>query len=133
MNARLERVMSVVLTLCAVAIAATVVHREFVSRRNTAVAVVAPSEPVLVPASLWEQILRHGIALGDVAGPVQLVEFVDLECPACRRYHQDVLKAVRAKYGDRVTLELTRFRGRLTRPNLGAEVAYEIEQETSTA
>jgi hypothetical protein len=30
-------------------------------------------------------------------------------------------------------LELTRFRGRLTRPNFGAEVAHEIEQEIGTA
>jgi thiol-disulfide isomerase/thioredoxin len=32
-----------------------------------------------------------------------------------------------------VTLDLTRFRGRLTRPNFGAEVAHGIEQEGSPA
>ena len=31
-----------------------------------------------------------------------------------------------------VEVELTRFRGRLTRPNFGAEVAHEVEQESRT-
>ena len=31
------------------------------------------------------------------------------------------------------SLELTRFRGRLTRPNFGAEVTHEIESESGTA
>jgi hypothetical protein len=37
-------------------------------------------------------------------------------------------KHVRCEY----IVELTRFRGRLTRPNFGTEVAHEIQQESRT-
>jgi protein-disulfide isomerase/uncharacterized membrane protein len=42
-----------------------------------------------------------GVASRYVAGKINVVEFADFQCPACRRYHQ-VLKPILQRYGERV-------------------------------
>ena len=42
-------------------------------------------------------------ALGPATGPVTIVEYADLGCPACWQWHQlDILNQLRAKYGDQI-------------------------------
>jgi protein-disulfide isomerase/uncharacterized membrane protein len=63
-----------------------------------ALAVVAPLLwPVVRPAAA----LPAGVRERHVAGKINVVEFVDFECPFCRMFHP-TLKGVVKEYGDRV-------------------------------
>ena len=88
----IERTVSPVLAIAAVAIAGSVVHREFVRPPVRAVA-PALGPPVFVAA--WKDALQVGVEVGDRTAPVKIVEFSDLECPFCRGFHaiaRDVMK-----------------------------------------
>jgi protein-disulfide isomerase len=58
---------------------------------------------------------QDGIALGDPAAPVTMVEFADLQCPFCREYAQNVLPELIDRYVRtgkvRLELHLLRFIG----------------------
>lgn len=98
MTDRLERWASLIVTVAAVAVAGTVVRREFArgSRSQPSVAYVDAVEN-------WRDILPHGRHLGNPSAPISIIEFADLECPFCRRYNS-VLQVVRGKHPDKVSL-----------------------------
>jgi protein-disulfide isomerase len=60
--------------------------------------------------ALFAGIPQHGIALGNPHAPVTLVEFGDLQCPACAQFAQQTLPSIVSRYvrGGRVLLV---FRG----------------------
>lgn len=93
-----DRILSVLITVAAIAIAAALVHREFV--RGPAVAVEG-GEPVEIAD--WQSLEAVGHWIGPSDAPVRLVEFADLECPFCRRFHQ-AFSEVRSEVGDAVSL-----------------------------
>lgn len=81
-TASFERVVSYLLVALAACMAALVIKRE-----------VAPaaSSASLAPATFvegWREAVRVGTPMTDRAAPVILVEFLDLQCPACK-YHHD--------------------------------------------
>lgn len=49
-------------------------------------------------AALLRGIPQSGVTLGDPKAPVKLVEFVDLQCPICRRYTAQVLPTLVRDY-----------------------------------
>lgn len=89
----IERVVSVLLALAAVAIAVVLVHREFF--RTAQPSARAPREPEFVTA--WREIVPVGRLIGDSTAAVTIIEFADLECPFCRKFHQTI-RDVRSKY-----------------------------------
>lgn len=101
---KLERVLSLVLTVCAVAFAVILARRELFGGR--AAADSATAAPVRV--SNWSELQAAGLALRSPDAPVVVVEFADLECPACKRFHTR-LAAAAAELDTEVGLVMVHF------------------------
>lgn len=100
---RFERVLATLLTTAAVAMAAVVVYRELTPRAGPITQAGAP-RPEFVPD--WRDLLRSSRALDNHSGKVQIIEFTDFECPACRRFHQQVLPVIRERFGREVAVAI---------------------------
>jgi protein-disulfide isomerase len=73
--------MSLVITASALGMAAALIHREFVPSR----AATAADEPPHYYEE-WPAIAKEGIRVGNPSARIKIIEFLDLECPACRGY-----------------------------------------------
>jgi uncharacterized membrane protein/predicted DsbA family dithiol-disulfide isomerase len=62
---------------------------------------LALAAPLLWPHVKLAPPVPSGVLSYYAPGKINVVEFADFECPACRRFH-GILKAELAKYGDRV-------------------------------
>lgn len=94
MSPRLDRALSVIVTVAAVAVAATVVRRELFAPPRASGGAARPVEPVYLED--WQAMLPDGIELGKPGAAIQIVEFADLECPYCAQFHREVLAALLA-------------------------------------
>ncbi len=97
-----ELTLSVVLTSAIVVMAVVFVHREFFSSTGTG------SVPPPAYVAAWRDLAAYGRVEGDSGAPVQIVEFGDLQCPACRGY-QEVLRAVRKRFGNGIAVRYIHF------------------------
>lgn len=97
MNRRVEALLSGVVTVCAIAVAVTVVYRQLATGPPHPVA----REPTYVDR--WDQLRGGGTKLGRASAPLQIVEFGDFECPYCRVFH-DVVQDIMAGSPDLVAL-----------------------------
>lgn len=102
----LERSLSVLLTASAVVIAVVLVRREFTSQALPPSATIDYGPPRYEPT--WQDVRANGVWLGDSLAPVTIVEFSDLECPFCRRFHK-TLSAVRSRSGGKVAFVFVHF------------------------
>lgn len=98
-SSRLETLLSVALTTAAVVIAAVVVYREFAP--SAAARGVPAGRPELI--SQWDSAWANSIVVGDAQAPVRILQFVDLECPFCRRFHK-LAREFAARHGSRVAI-----------------------------
>jgi protein-disulfide isomerase len=100
-----ENALSWALTAAALAIAVVAVRREFFSGST-----VAPQPRILAAKGEvarephWQQLVDQGIRTGDADAPIHLVEFLDLECPACRGFHLRTLREARETYGPQLAV-----------------------------
>lgn len=106
MSVRFETFSSGVLVVAAVAIAGAVVHREFAAR--PAAGGVARSSVAPEYLASWKELLSGGVLVGDSAAPVKIIEFADLECPACKTFHSTV-RAITHKAPQDVALIFVHF------------------------
>ena len=100
MHDHLERALSAILTLAAVVVAAGVAKREFAAPDAAAAASTASMAPLYLKH--WREALPVGIAIGESSARVTVVEFSDLECPACRSFHR-ALDATMREHGTDVS------------------------------
>ena len=98
---RFESVVSGLVAIAAVAIAAALVHREFFAKPEPRTISIERGPPTFLDN--WEEIVPNGIVLGSASAMVKIVEFADLECPFCARFHR-VIKDVLQAYPDSVAL-----------------------------
>jgi protein-disulfide isomerase len=108
MSNKLDRLASGLLTVAAVAVAVVVVRRELLGAPRLG----RTSEINRTDATYfgeWDSFLQHGILVGDSAAPIKIVEFVDFECPACRRFHETVLRATTEEFGAKVSVVFLHF------------------------
>jgi protein-disulfide isomerase len=54
------------------------------------------------PGERYDIPLEGASILGEESAPVTIVEFMDFQCPICRKQHQQSMKALRDKYGDKI-------------------------------
>lgn len=104
-KAGVERALTFVLTaaavVMAVAVSAAEVRRLFhPGARSTIV-----REPTFFDG--WNAIEGTFRLQGESTAPVRLVEFSDLECPACRMYHQSTLPRLVERFGDSLSVEIS--------------------------
>ncbi|HWH49980.1 MAG TPA: thioredoxin domain-containing protein [Gemmatimonadaceae bacterium] len=97
--------MSWVVTVSAAIMAIAIARREFgnQSSRNR----LLPAQSIEHVAA-WAQYRRYGRMIGLRDAPIQIVEFADLECPACRAF-QTVLDGARKQFGDSVAVTFIHF------------------------
>jgi protein-disulfide isomerase len=98
-GSRLERRATIVLTVAALVMVATVVYREFVPRSQAQATTGGPQQPGGYNDK-WRELSSFARPLGDSNSAVQVIEFVDLECGACRGFHEATLPEVRAAVGN---------------------------------
>lgn len=94
----LHRVLNVVLVVVAIALGAEVARR-YIVRGGGAGDVALPPPREFVAD--WEDLLHVGQRIGAPGSVVEIVEFVDLECPACARSHS-AIREVRLELGAKV-------------------------------
>jgi hypothetical protein len=94
----IETGVTIGLVISILGMSASMVYDRFLARR------FANIEPDSIEfVAQWESALREGLVIGDAGAPFQLVEFIDLQCPACRRFHSE-LSAVRDDEGADLTV-----------------------------
>lgn len=87
MSSRLETTLSITLVASAVAVAGLFAYRQVLAPQETR---TGRSEEKPVFLENWEQFSVRGIRVGPDLAPVQIVEFVDFECPFCRSFYDRV-------------------------------------------
>ena len=83
-RSRLGFVGDLVLIVACVVVAGTVVYGQFFQNAPNRGA-IATQQPEYW--SDWHAILGIGVSTGSGDAPIQVIEFGDLECPACREFH----------------------------------------------
>lgn len=107
MKGRIEQVLLILLTGSAVVIAGAIVRRDFFSPNGPRIVSRTAEAPKFIED--WRRILDVGVEIGTRTAPVKLLEFSDLECSFCRRFHQLTLPLVRREFGDSVSLVFIHF------------------------
>jgi protein-disulfide isomerase len=77
----------VVMMVCALTVTALVVRKELFSPAAAA----TPANPAHIDA--WRTFTEGGLKMGDPAAPITIVEFADFQCPACRKFAEQVHQA----------------------------------------
>jgi protein-disulfide isomerase len=124
MNKRIETFGFGVMVISSITVAGLFVKREVFPYRSPPTIRVDAGPPTRVDE--WEAVAGSGVIIGSSNAPVKIVEFADLECPYCRRFH-DTFAALQSTFGDRVALVFVHFplsNHRFARPAArGAECA----------
>jgi protein-disulfide isomerase len=103
MDQKVERLLSATLTLSALLIGVSLVHREFFAPPSTG----QPQRKSEFVAD-WKAALPISRIQGKPDARVTVVEFVDFQCPSCRRFN-GVLQGLLKKYPNDVNLAFVHF------------------------
>ena len=93
-----EKLASVTVAVAALALAVVLMRREFFASRPS----VRASGISKYEAS-WREIPAAGRVIGRTNAPVQLITFMDMECPFCSRFHATATQAI-TRYPNQVAL-----------------------------
>jgi predicted DsbA family dithiol-disulfide isomerase len=99
MSERFERGVSLALAVAAIGIAATFAHKEFGSSGRGGRGYDPMDPPRYV--NEWRSLVPTGHQSGDSLASVQVVEFGDLQCPACRLFSR-TLRSAEQKYAGKI-------------------------------
>jgi len=105
MREKLEGLATFTVVVAALLVSIAVVRLAFTRVSPTqGIGGVRTESPELVQDSVWNAIVDAGVLVGGASGslPIKIVEFVDFECPFCRRSHSALADA-RKELGDSAT------------------------------
>ncbi len=106
MRTKLDLAVNLALLGVALLVGATVVRNEV---RGSSARVSRPEAATeQLPDSSWQHVLAASRLHGSSTAPAQLVAFVDVECPFCRRAHQTVDSIIHESQG-KVALRVVHF------------------------
>ena len=105
MKSNLDRVLSILLVVAALAMAASLVRREFGAPKAPVEAKTSP--PIYLEG--WRQLVRRGVEVGPATSDVKILTFNDLECPGCRQFHQAVLTDILSTFTGKVSQVFIHF------------------------
>lgn len=106
MSNRYEKILSTIIVLAIVAMATAFVHRQFAGTSGSVAR--RPIEPPKM-VETWQSVAANGISLGDPTAPVRIIEFSDLECPFCQRFHTERWPALQREFGRNISLTFMHF------------------------
>jgi protein-disulfide isomerase len=104
---RIEKIVNVILAVSAVVVAVSFAYREFGLERRSGQNAAANAELVFVPE--WERMIQDGLKLGSASAAIHVVEFADLECPACADWHLSVLAKALRESPDSIAFTMMHF------------------------
>jgi protein-disulfide isomerase len=55
-------------------------------------------------AAIWDSAAKGAHRLGSASAPAQLVVVADFQCPACKRFNEQVLPRIRDRFGDQLAV-----------------------------
>lgn len=90
---RLEAVLTTLVAVAAVIVAAAVAKREISSSGSRPGAGLALANRTIA-ADDWEHLMAIGHPVGAPSGRVKVVALADFECPACKRFHVGLMRAL---------------------------------------
>lgn len=105
MMMRWDRIQSATFTAATIAVAATLVHREFFSSESSGRGAMTQQ---ITKVADWRSLVALGRTVGDSAAPVKVIEFFDLECPFCKSFNER-MEGVSARYHGRVAAVYVHF------------------------
>ena len=65
---------------------------------------IPSGDPDAVTMDNWDEIVGRGHRLGRANAPIQIVEFSDFQCPACRQFNTVTLPFLLRKYPDQIAV-----------------------------
>ncbi|MEP6999424.1 MAG: thioredoxin domain-containing protein [bacterium] len=92
MNDKLDRLLTVVFVGATVAVAVVGIHREFFPRKQL-------GGPSAAYVKEWPAMFASGNVIGKPGAPVQIVEFMDMQCPFCKEFHESVSEMMETSPG----------------------------------
>ena len=98
MRQHLDRLVTVVMVAAAAAVATGAVHREFFRVPGASATTEQPTY-----YEEWQDWARKGILVGDSSADIKILQFVDLQCPFCKRFH-DALRNLPPELEDTVAV-----------------------------
>jgi protein-disulfide isomerase len=104
----IDRGLSAALTVAAAVMAVAIVKREFFPA-SAALPPGATRPALAVFDSSWRSATAHAITVGKSDAPVQIVEFVDFECPVCALIHSGEMHALRDRFGDSLAVRYVHY------------------------
>jgi len=107
----LDRLLTVSVTLCAILAIFTLVRQNLAAfgwGSSARLSTQAPAAQTESRVENWKRLLEIGTRIGRTSAPIQVVEFADFECPACRRLHE-AYSALPSGLRDSVALTYVHF------------------------
>lgn len=93
-----------VLVLSALAAVGVFVYRELRGERRSSPDSPPPPEFM----ADWDRLLSAGVRIGPPNARITIVEFADLECPACRQFHR-TFRALKSQFSNELALVFVHF------------------------
>ena len=123
---RTDALANLALTIAALTIAGVVGAREY--RRSVVTTTPLPDHQAEHVAE-WRTIVAPGIRLGSTMAPIQVIEFTDLECPYCARFHLNTLRELYKQFPAKINTIIVHFPIRSHRFAMQSAVALECASE----